>query len=132
MLRSKSCCPELIWAKAIKNGEEMTKLPLNWKRARAQIEKYEENSLFTSIRKKTLYTGNLSFVGVGAITVAENTLGLLDVAREDPTAAIRSQYRIRRGYGGKDLYIHMTCDIAFAISHRQSDIEGGTANGFKQ
>lgn len=110
----------------------MAMFPLNWKCAWAHIEKYEENSLFTFIRKKTLYTGNLSFAGVGAITVVGNTLGPLDLARADLTATIRSQYHIRRGHGGKGLYIHMTCDIAKVISHRRSDIGGGTTNGFKQ
>lgn len=72
----------------------MTKLPLNWKCARAQIEKYEKNSLFTFIRQKTLYTGNLSYAGVGAITIALNISGPLDLARANPTAAINSQYCI--------------------------------------
>lgn len=31
---------------------------------------------------------------VGANTIVENTSGLFDLARVDPTAAIRSQYRI--------------------------------------
>jgi len=95
-------------------------------------EKYVKKALFPFIRQKTLYTRNLMKNRVGAITVAGNICGPLDLARVDPTAVIRSQYRIGRGDGGKDFYMHMACDISIVISHRRSHIGGGMGEGLKK
>jgi len=63
----------------------------------------------------------------GAITVAGNIYGPLDLAREDPMTTINSQYHIGNGvrghtYMGNALFAMSDSDIAFgedlAISHR--------------
>jgi len=104
-------------------------LPLHLGRAQELNGQYEEIAIFTFIRQKTLYMGNLMKYRAGAITVALNISGPLDLARADPMAAIRSQYRIGKGYGVGGFYIHMTCNIAIAISHRRSHIGGGMGEG---
>ena len=57
---------------------------------------------------------------MGAITVAINKCGPLDLARADQTAEVKSQYHIGKGHGGGVFYIYMTCDIAKTVSHRRS------------
>lgn len=82
--------------------------------------KYEEESLFTFIRKKTLYTRNWMKYRAGAITVALNISGPLYLAKADPMATTKSQYCIGGGARGHSLYAYMTCEMVIAISHRRS------------
>ena len=80
-------------------------LPLHLGRAQELNGQYEEIAIFTFIRQKTLYMGNLMKYRAGAITVAGNISGPFDLARADPTAAIRSQYRIGGGDGSGLIYM---------------------------
>ena len=90
-------------------------VPLHLERAQAPNEEYEGIAFLPFKRKKTTLYMKFMKNGVGAITVAENILGPLDLVRADPTATINLQNRNRRGHGGGDLYMRDsemgTCDI---------------------
>jgi len=81
----------------------MTKLPLNWKRGGAQTEEYMKKPFFPLKGKKPLYMGKSCFLEGRSDTVALNISWPLDLARADPTAAIKSQYRYRQGTWGQGL-----------------------------
>ena len=68
----------------------MAMFPLELKRAWAQIEKHEQNSLFSLYKAKMLYKGILMKKHLEATTVAEKKLGQSDLARADPTAGAKS------------------------------------------
>jgi len=67
---------------------------LNLGHAQAQTKENVEKALLPYKRQKTLKAGDLMIYKAGTNNVAENKSRPLDLARADPTAAIRSQYRI--------------------------------------
>ena len=84
-------------------------------------------------RQKTLKAKDLMKKKVGEIIVVENTSGLLDLVRENPMEAIKSQYRIGNEAGVHEymkyvLYAMSDSDITFGedlvILHWEIWVEG--------